>query len=66
MRKAYDLAKVNGRRNPRTRQLQNPLTAEKARALIQDKQRRAVAGIFRNGVERYLDALLPGKPTYFD
>ncbi|MBI3011547.1 MAG: hypothetical protein HYY58_03545 [Candidatus Omnitrophica bacterium] len=34
--------------------------------VITDKQGRAVAGIFRHDVERYLDSLLHGKPTYFD
>jgi hypothetical protein len=34
--------------------------------VIKDKQGRAVPGIFRHDVERYLDSLLHGKPTYFD
>lgn len=80
------MSKMKGRRNPHTRRLKKSLSAEEARALIQervwkhfaewmsgqtgpvikDKQGRAVAGIFRHDVERYLDSLLHGKPTYFD
>ena len=33
---------------------------------IKDKHGRVVPGIFRHDVERYLDSLLHGKPTYFD
>lgn len=33
---------------------------------IKDKQGRVVLGIFRHDVERYLNSLLHGKPTYFD
>ncbi len=34
--------------------------------VIKDKQGRMVPGVFRHDVERYLDSLLHGKPTYFD
>ena len=77
---------MKGRHNPHARRLQKPLSAEEARALIQervwkhfaewmggqtgtvmkDKQGRMVPGIFRHDVERYLDSVLQGKPTYFD
>ena len=33
---------------------------------IKDKQGQTVLGVFRHDVERYLDSLLHGKPTYFD
>ena len=33
---------------------------------IKDEQGRVVPGIFRHDVERYLESLLHGKPTYFD
>ena len=34
--------------------------------VVKDKRGRMVAGVFRHDVERYLDSLLEGKPTYFD
>jgi len=33
---------------------------------VKDEQGRLVPGIFRHDVERYLESLLQGKPTYFD
>ena len=33
---------------------------------VKDRQGRVVPGIFRHDVERYLELLLHGKPTYFD
>ena len=86
MRKAYEVAKLKGRRNPYARRLKKSLSDEEARELIQervwehfaewmsgqtcpgvkDKRGRMVLGVFRHDVERYLDSLLEGKPTYFD
>ena len=37
MRKAYEVAKLKGRRNPHARRLQKPLSAEEARELIQER-----------------------------
>ena len=34
--------------------------------LVRDAKGKRVCGIFKHDVERYLDSILRGRPTYFD